>query len=68
MTTATLVALVPGIDSTVVTTVNATFDSYCLQDTKSGQTYYYIGGKDASVMSANAGAGKVAAGTCPPLT
>jgi type IV pilus assembly protein PilA len=68
MTTAALVALVPGIDATVVTNVNATFDSYCLQDTKSGQTYYYIGGKDASVMSANAGAGKVAAGTCPALT
>ena len=70
MTTAGLMALVPGIDSTITVQVGGPAatptDSYCLQDTKSGQTYYYIGGQSAARMSpANPGAGKVALGTCP---
>ncbi len=69
MTTAGLMALVPGIDSTITVhwrPCDTPADSYCLQDTKSGQTYYYIGGQSAARMSpANPGAGTVAAGTCP---
>ena len=70
MTTAGLMSLVPGIDSTITVQVGGPAatpaDSYCLQDTKAGQTYYYIGGQSAARMSpANPGAGTVAAGTCP---
>ena len=69
MAIAGLMSLVPGIDSTITVTVNTganAGDSYCLQDTKAGQTYYYIGGQDASRM-ANPGSGHVVAGTCPAL-
>lgn len=67
MTTAGLIVLAPGVDSTLTTQVGGVTagDSYCLQDTKSGQTYYYIGGASASRMTSDAGAGRVAAGTCP---
>ena len=67
MTTAGLIALTPGIDPSLTTQVGGVTagDSYCLQDTKSGKTAYYIGGMSASRMTADPGAGKVAAGTCP---
>ena len=75
MTTATLIAVSPGVDPHVVVTVNTAKDSYCLQDTSpSGATatatnsYYYIGGADAWVMSTDASGGQVAAGLCPTLT
>jgi type IV pilus assembly protein PilA len=78
MTTAALVQLSPGIDPNVKVSVNTganAGDSYCLQDTSpptatatASNTYYYIGGQDASRMSTNAGAGQVAAGLCPTLT
>ena len=55
MTTTALMGLVPGIDSTIAVhgwwTAATPTDSYCLQDTKSGQTYYYIGGQSAARMS-----------------
>ena len=65
MTTALLNAQAPGIAPTVVATVNASGDSYCLSATQGGSTYHYIGGQDAGSMT---GGGTVAPGACPTLT
>ena len=75
MDTAALIAVSPGVDPNVVVTVNTGNDSYCLQDTSPSSatpsatnSFYYIGGADASAMSTDPGAGQVAAGLCPTLT
>jgi type IV pilus assembly protein PilA len=80
MTGAALVSTSPGVDPHVVVSVSTDNLSYCIQDTSpstatatASNTYYYIGGQDASKMGAQAatpdpGAGQVAAGACPALT
>ena len=60
ITGAGLVALTPGLSSTLTAGPNATNDAYCLQDTTGSSTYHYEGGNVSG-----AGVATVTTGACP---
>ena len=61
MTSAALVAVAPGVDSQVKVAVLNGGTGYCLQDTKSNNTFYYIGGNSTGATGT---VGSVALGDC----
>jgi len=64
MTTPGLVAVAPGVDSTLTTVVSTDGASYCLSATNGTSTYHYVGGADAATVTDG---GKVVTGACPTL-
>jgi type IV pilus assembly protein PilA len=62
MTTAGLIAVAPGVDAQVKVAVLNTGKGYCLEDTKSNNSFYYIGGDPGAAATGTVGA--VTQGTC----
>ena len=62
MTTAGLIAVAPGVDSEVKVAVLNSGAGYCLEDTKSNNTFFYIGG--TSGVADTTKVGSVQQGDC----
>lgn len=62
MTTTSLIAVAPGVDSQVKVAVLNGGKGYCLEDTKSNNTFFYIGGE--SGVADTTKVGSVQQGDC----